>query len=122
MADPIAQVRQALTRLSQIPKLSNLCGSSLYHTPPMGPVAQPNFINAVAGFDYAGTPHDLLAETQAIEHAQGRRRSYRWGPRTIDVDILLFGDVHSAEPTLHLPHPGLCERAGRRQLGFHVWR
>jgi 2-amino-4-hydroxy-6-hydroxymethyldihydropteridine diphosphokinase len=85
--------------------------SSVYETEPVGPVDQPWFLNAVAEIDTCLSPAALLAQTQAIEGALGRVATSRWGPRTIDLDILLYGDRRIATTTLVIPHPELCQRA-----------
>lgn len=84
--------------------------SSWYRTLPWGIEEQPEFLNLVVGLRTALEPAELLRETQAIESALGRVRSVRNGPRTIDVDLLLFGDRVTTDPLLLLPHPALTER------------
>jgi 2-amino-4-hydroxy-6-hydroxymethyldihydropteridine diphosphokinase len=81
--------------------------SQVRETEPFGVIDQPRFLNQVVEVEWPGTPLELLAVAQAVEAAVGRRPSYRWGPREIDVDILLFGDEQVAEPDLVIPHPGL---------------
>jgi 2-amino-4-hydroxy-6-hydroxymethyldihydropteridine diphosphokinase len=77
----------------------------------MGPADQPDYINAVAALDTALSAHELLSAMQAIEHRHGRTRSgERWGPRTLDLDLLLYGMDQIHDATLIVPHPGLCER------------
>jgi 2-amino-4-hydroxy-6-hydroxymethyldihydropteridine diphosphokinase len=87
--------------------------SSDYRTPPWGVTEQPAFTNAVVAVETALPPHGLLARAQEIERALGRDRSRerRWGPRTIDLDLLAYDDVVIADDGLTLPHPGLFERA-----------
>lgn len=86
--------------------------SRLYQTPPWGKTDQPDFINAVAALDTDLSARELLAGLQCIEHAHGRRRSGpRWGPRTLDIDLLLFGQEIMDCDELTLPHPRLHERA-----------
>jgi 2-amino-4-hydroxy-6-hydroxymethyldihydropteridine diphosphokinase len=84
--------------------------SRVHETEPYGVTDQPRFLNQVVEVDWPGTPRDLLAAAQAVEAAVGRRPTYRWGPREIDVDILLFGDERVSEPDLVIPHPGLRQR------------
>ncbi len=71
---------------------------------------QPRFLNQVLEVEWAGTPHQLLAVVKEVERVVGRKATYRWGPREIDVDILLFGEERIDTPDLHVPHPGLRER------------
>jgi 2-amino-4-hydroxy-6-hydroxymethyldihydropteridine diphosphokinase len=85
--------------------------SSVYETEPIGPADQPWFLNAVAEVATSLSPAALLAHTQAIERALGRVATHRWGPRTIDVDILLYGTRRVNTATLVIPHPELCHRA-----------
>jgi 2-amino-4-hydroxy-6-hydroxymethyldihydropteridine diphosphokinase len=85
--------------------------SSVYETEPVGPAAQPWFLNAVVEIDTSFDPFGLLTHTQAIERALERVTLYRWGPRTIDLDILLFGRAEVTADTLQIPHPELCNRA-----------
>jgi 2-amino-4-hydroxy-6-hydroxymethyldihydropteridine diphosphokinase len=85
--------------------------SSVYETEPIGPADQPWFLNAVAEMVTNLSPAALLVHTQAIERALGRVTTYRWGPRTIDVDILLYGTRRVKTATLVIPHPEICHRA-----------
>jgi 2-amino-4-hydroxy-6-hydroxymethyldihydropteridine diphosphokinase len=86
--------------------------SPVYETPPWGPVPQDEYLNAVliVADDEAG-PREWLARSQAAEQAAHRTRDLRWGPRTLDVDVISVDDVHSDEPELTLPHPRAHERA-----------
>ena len=79
-------------------------------TKPFGVEDQPDFLNQVLEVEWPASPPELLAATRAVEIAVGRTPTYRWGPREIDVDILLFGDLVVAEPGLTIPHPGIGER------------
>jgi len=109
--EPLAQVRRALAALMTLPRSRRVAHSSLYRSRPLGPGGQPDYINAVAAVDTELSPEALLAELQRLERAQGRRRDgERWGPRTLDLDILLFGDTVMSGPDLVIPHPGLQER------------
>jgi 2-amino-4-hydroxy-6-hydroxymethyldihydropteridine diphosphokinase len=109
---PARQVVAAAARLAGWPGVSDLRCSRLYRTPPWGDADQPAFINAVAAFDYAGSPDSLLVALLAIEREAGRvRGGRRWGPRVLDLDLLLFGDEHIDSPTLSVPHPRLRDRA-----------
>lgn len=79
-------------------------------TEPFGVLDQPRYLNQVLEVEWPGTPRQLLETAKAVEAAVGRRATYRWGPREIDVDILLFGDLSVSEEGLTIPHPGLAER------------
>jgi 2-amino-4-hydroxy-6-hydroxymethyldihydropteridine diphosphokinase len=85
--------------------------SSVYETEPVGPAAQAWFLNAVVAVDTSLNPVTLLQLTQAIERALGRETTYHWGPRTIDLDILLYGNTQVNTATLTIPHAELCQRA-----------
>jgi 2-amino-4-hydroxy-6-hydroxymethyldihydropteridine diphosphokinase len=85
--------------------------SSVYESEPVGPAAQAWFLNAVVAADTSLNPRTLLQQTQAIERALGRETTYHWGPRTIDLDILLYGDTQVNTATLTIPHAELCQRA-----------
>ncbi len=85
--------------------------SRVYETEPVGGVAQDNFWNLVVEVTTDATPHQLLARAHAAEAANGRTRDVRWGPRTLDVDVLLMGDETSEDPEVLVPHPRLYERA-----------
>jgi 2-amino-4-hydroxy-6-hydroxymethyldihydropteridine diphosphokinase len=85
--------------------------SSLYDTEPLGETDQPNFLNAVARLHTDLSARQLLWNLQLIERRLGRVRGKRWGPRTIDLDLLLYGDVVMEEPGLRVPHPELMRRA-----------
>lgn len=108
--DPVAQVRGALAALAALPDSELLAASSLYRNPPMGPQDQPDYVNAAALLRTRLTAQALLQELQALERRQGRVRERRWGPRTIDLDLLLWGGATINEPGLIVPHPGLHER------------
>ncbi len=110
--NPADQVRDALNRLTSIPQTRMLLTSGLYRNPPMGPADQPDYINAVAGLLTRLAPEDLLSELSNIEQRMGRRRqpAGRWGPRVIDLDLLLYGDQMIEAPNLSVPHPGISER------------
>lgn len=111
LADPLEQVRLALIALSGIPATRCASYSSFYLSPPMGTVDQPDYINAVAALDTSLPARDLLRHLQAIELRQGRvRTSERWGPRTLDLDLLLYGNEQFHDEVLTIPHPRLCER------------
>lgn len=84
--------------------------SSVRETEPYGVTDQPRFLNQVVEVEWRGGPRELLDAVKAVETAVGRTPTYRWGPREIDVDILLLGDESVSEPDLVIPHPGLWER------------
>ncbi len=111
LAEPRQQLRNALDALENIPSSRLADVSSLYVSDPLGPPDQPRYYNAVAVLDTSLAPLALLDALQAIEQAQGReRKAERWGPRTVDLDILLFGDRVLAEPRLTVPHYHLHAR------------
>ena len=111
LAEPAEQVRAALGSLAQLPECRVLRSSSLYRTAPVGIHGQPDFINAVAALETVLTPQDLLAALFAIEAQFGRRRDYRHAPRTLDLDLLLYGDERIDAEGLTVPHPRIAERA-----------
>ncbi len=112
LLSPIRQVKRAIAELAQLPE-SRLAGvSRLYSSRPMGPADQPDYINAVAAIDTCLTPLGLLDSLQAIEnHHQRKRGAQQWGPRTLDLDLLLFGEEVINEVRLTVPHPGMQERS-----------
>ena len=95
--------------------------SRVIETEPWGVTDQPRFLNQVLEVEWLGSPRQLLAAAKAVEREGGRKPARRWGPRTIDIDILLFDDVSLSEPDLQIPHPRISERpfvvAGLRELG-----
>jgi len=112
LAEPQKQLHEALQALGNIPKTRLVAVSSLYSSDPLGPQDQPRYVNAVAALDTTLPPLELLDALQAIELAQGReRKAERWGPRSLDLDILLFGDRLIDEPRLQVPHYHLHARA-----------
>lgn len=111
LGNPTEQLSRALAELAQIPCTELNSHSSLYLSPPMGGMDQPDYINAVAGLETALEPEELLHNLQAIESAHGRIRGERWGARTLDLDLLVYGSKIIDTPNLKMPHPGLCERA-----------
>lgn len=108
---PVDRIRAARRALSELPGIREAGFSSLYRSAPMGPADQPDYVNAVMAVDTVLEPLVLLDQLQAIEAANGRvRLGERWGPRTLDLDLLLFGDTILDTERLTVPHPGLCER------------
>lgn len=109
--NPQAQVLAAFAALAALADTRVILTSPLYASRPMGPSAQPDYVNAVAGLLTRRGPGELLAQLRAIEARFGRpERRERWGPRVIDLDILVFGRERRQEPQLTLPHPGVVER------------
>ena len=111
VGDRLQFLRRAVERLDDTTGVRVTRVSSIYETEPIGPAAQPWFLNAVVEIDTSLTPLALLTHTQGIERGLDRLTTYRWGPRTIDLDILLYGKVQVKTPTLQIPHPELCNRA-----------
>ncbi len=106
-----SMIRLALEDLSRLPATRLVRASSLYDTEAVGEVDQPNFLNAVAQLDTELDPRRLLWNLMLIEKRLGRVRTRRWGPRTIDLDLLLYGDLVIEEPDLRVPHPELSRRS-----------
>ncbi len=112
LGEPLAQIRQAVAALQQLPSSRFIACSPLYGSVPLGPSDQPDYVNGVAWLETELSPHALLDETQRIELALGRiRKEERWGPRTLDLDLLLFGDRQLNDARLTIPHYGMKERA-----------
>lgn len=110
--DPMAQVRSALGVLASSSDWRLVLASRLYRSPPWGISDQPEFINAVAALETGLAPEQLLLALQDVERAHGRRRDGpRWGPRTLDLDLLLMDDRVIRSDRLSLPHPRMHERA-----------
>ena len=109
--DPRRQVQQAFRELDAIPHTRVVRTSSLYRSEPLGYAEQPSFVNAVAQVETALPAERLLAELHAIETRHGRRRSFANAPRTLDLDLLLYGDARIDEPQLVVPHPRMHQRA-----------
>ena len=110
LQDPAAQLRSALEQMKAIPDTTLLDCSDLYSSAPIGPGQQPDYVNAVASLDTGLAPEDLLDALQAIENRHGRERTLRWGARTLDLDILLFGTRQLDTARLQVPHPRMAER------------
>jgi 2-amino-4-hydroxy-6-hydroxymethyldihydropteridine diphosphokinase len=108
--NPLQQVRAALDELTRLPATRLVGHSRLYRSAPLGPAGQPDYINAVAALDTELAPHALLDALQAIEQAHGRERSLHWGPRTLDLDLLLYGDEVFSTARLTVPHPEMARR------------
>lgn len=110
LGDPAATLRSAVTALRLLPDTRLTGLSSLYRSAPVGPAGQDDYLNAVARLETSLTPHALLQALQAIELNHGRVRLERWGPRTLDLDLLLFGNDRIATPELIVPHPEMTRR------------
>jgi len=110
--NPVGQIRAALVELAKIRSTGLLSTSALYRSSPMGPQDQPDYVNAAAAIDTGLTPQDLLVELLRIEHEAGRNRqnAVHWGPRILDLDLLVYADQQINEPQLKVPHPGIAER------------
>ncbi|MEG0233282.1 MAG: 2-amino-4-hydroxy-6-hydroxymethyldihydropteridine diphosphokinase [Hafnia sp.] len=111
LANPLHQVQSALNALAELPQTQLIATSSLYRTPPLGPQDQPDYLNAVVALDTDLSAENLLDHTQKIELEHGRvRKDERWGPRTLDLDILLFGDEIINTERLTVPHYDMKNR------------
>ena len=111
LGDREAMIRLALDDLARLPETQLVRASSLYDTEPVGETEQPNFLNAVAELDTTLTARQLLWNLLLVEARLGRARAKRWGPRTIDLDLLLYGSLVIEEPDLRVPHPELTRRS-----------
>lgn len=114
LGDAAASLRAAFDALDALPHTRLLRASRLYRTPAWGRRDQPDFVNAAAALETALSPRELLDALLAIERDFGRDRGdddARWGPRTLDLDLLLYGDAIIDQPGLRVPHPHLHERA-----------
>ena len=108
--DPLSQLNKAIERLKQLKTLTFIKASNFYSSPPMGPQDQPDYINAVVEVKTNLMAEQLLDELQKIENEQGRVRSEHWGARTLDLDILIFGNEVINTERLTVPHCGISER------------
>lgn len=112
LGDPLENVRSGIAAIAEIPGCEVVKASSLYGSPPLGPSDQPDYVNAVVKLISALSASALLDELLRIERRHGRTRTgVRWGARTLDLDILLYGDEVRADERLTIPHPGIAERA-----------
>lgn len=112
LGSPVRRVRAALDSLAGFPETQLHAASRLYRSPPWGVTDQPDFVNAVAALDTGLAPGPLLAGLQALEEEAGRtREGIRWGPRILDLDLLLYDELRCDDPRLTLPHPRMHERA-----------
>lgn len=111
LGDSRANVLSAVEKLRALPNTRVIALSKLYGSKPFGPVKQSDFVNAVVGLLTQLDPPTLLQEAKNIERALGRAEKYeRWGPRVIDLDVLVYGREKRTDPTLTIPHPGIVER------------
>jgi 2-amino-4-hydroxy-6-hydroxymethyldihydropteridine diphosphokinase len=110
LGDSRARVEAAFDALEAIAGTRLVARSRIYRTRPFGPVQQDDFINAAAGLLTLQPALELLAALRRIETSQGRVRAERWGPRTLDLDLLVYGEQRIDEPHLEVPHPGIAER------------
>ncbi|WLI75428.1 2-amino-4-hydroxy-6-hydroxymethyldihydropteridine diphosphokinase [Kosakonia sp. H02] len=116
LSSPLDQVNAAIAAIGEIPQSRIVAVSSLYRTPPLGPPDQPDYLNAAVALETSLSPEMLLENTQRIELQQGRvRKAERWGPRTLDLDIMLFGNETLNTERLTLPHYDMKNR------GFMLW-
>ena len=111
LGDPVEQIRSALRDLAALPGTRVVRHSAFYRNPPEGGLDQPEFVNAVAQIETGATPRELLDRLLGIERTHGRARDYPNAPRTLDLDIALYGDRVVREPGLAIPHPRMLERA-----------
>lgn len=108
--EPLARVRRAIASIRQLPHTVLLASSSCYRSNPVGPPGQPDYINAVVKVESGLDPLQLLAGLKEIENGQGRVRAERWGPRTLDLDLLLYNDLAMVTTVLTLPHAEMHKR------------
>ena len=111
IGDPVSQVRAGIDALAVLPQTRLVRASSLYRSAPVGYLDQPDFVNAVAHVETALTPRALLDHLLEIERRHGRVREFANAPRTLDLDIALYGELECDEPSLTIPHPRLTQRA-----------
>ncbi|MFV8819590.1 2-amino-4-hydroxy-6-hydroxymethyldihydropteridine diphosphokinase [Haliea sp. E17] len=111
LGNPLAQLQRAAGALDKLPGTRLAACSPLYRSAAVGPGEQPDYLNAVVRLDTDLQPLALLDALQAIEAAQGREREVRWGARTLDLDLLLYGAQRIDEPRLTVPHPRMTQRA-----------
>lgn len=117
---PLENLRSARETIANEPRINEIAFSSFYQSPPMAGMNQPDYINAVMAVETDLLALELLATMQKIENQHGRIRSQRWGARTLDIDILLFGEEIFDFPDLKIPHYGMAERAFVLQPLFEI--
>jgi 2-amino-4-hydroxy-6-hydroxymethyldihydropteridine diphosphokinase len=111
LGDPCGEILRAFAELDTLPETTLCARSRLYRTRAVGPIPQDDFVNAAAELETGLEPEPLLDELLALEARHGRVRHEHWGPRTLDLDLLLYDDATIATPRLSVPHPRLAERA-----------
>jgi 2-amino-4-hydroxy-6-hydroxymethyldihydropteridine diphosphokinase len=111
LEDPLRQIESAMAALERLPASRLVACSALYWSEPVGPPGQPRYVNAAACIGTGLSAQGVLHELQAVERQQGRVRGQRWGARTLDLDLLVYGDLVIDTPELTVPHPRLHERA-----------
>ncbi|HEX5385970.1 MAG TPA: 2-amino-4-hydroxy-6-hydroxymethyldihydropteridine diphosphokinase [Gemmatimonadales bacterium] len=117
LGDRAAHLAAARAALGRLTDTTLVAASRAEETAPLGGMAQPAYLNQMVLLETALAPHELLAECQRIERERGRVRGERWAPRTLDLDIVCFGERHIADGALTVPHPGLADRDfWRREL------
>src|SRR5690554_1049096 len=110
LQDPAAQLVRAVAELAALPETTLLAQSPFYASRPVGPQDQPDYVNGAVELSTGLSPHQLLDQLQAIEQAHGRERLQHWGPRTLDLDLLLYGDQQLTDERLTVPHAELANR------------
>ena len=110
VGDRAAHLAHARERLGTLPGTHLVAASRIEETAPIGPVAQPPYLNQMVLLETTLTPAELLAQCRRIEAERGRERRERWGPRTLDLDIVRYGDKTVRQPDLTIPHPELPNR------------
>lgn len=111
VGDREANINKALAELARSGRIGLRRVSSIYETKPVGIENQPDFLNAAAEIETELAPKDLLATIREVERRTGRQKTFKWGPRAIDIDILLYGDERRIEENLEIPHPEMHRRA-----------
>jgi len=104
---PYFRIYSVLRQINRLKSTFIVKKSSLYKTKPLGPQSQPNFINAVIEIKTNLDPHELLNELQSLEKRHNRKKTKKWGPRSIDLDILIYNKIIMDSKNLIIPHPGL---------------
>ena len=110
LGDRLGILQSGVDALADLPEVEVMAISPVYETAPVGGPAQPDYLNAVMRLRTSLGPRDLLGRLHDIEAASGRVRDARWGPRTLDLDIITYGDLVSSDPVLTVPHPRAAER------------
>jgi 2-amino-4-hydroxy-6-hydroxymethyldihydropteridine diphosphokinase len=110
LGDRAGHLRAAREALGSLPSTALIASSAVEETAPLGGMDQPPYLNQMVLLETSLTPRAMLAALQSIENEHGRRRTQRWGPRTLDLDIVRFGDRHVTEEDLIIPHPELFNR------------